>query len=62
MKKKKETKMKTVERIKKEEKIRDKESFAYYAGQIAYYLLNQSKSSEKTHAMIEPFINMNNFG
>ncbi|MCR4313180.1 MAG: hypothetical protein NUV58_02960 [Candidatus Roizmanbacteria bacterium] len=59
---KKETKMETVERIKKEEKIKNKESFAYYAGQIAYYLLNQSKSSEKTHAMIEPFINMNNFG
>lgn len=59
---KKETKMKTVERIKKEEKIKDKESFAYYTGQIAYYLLNQSKSSEKTHAMVEPFINMNNFG
>lgn len=58
---KKETKMETVGRIKKEGKIKDKESFAYYAGQIAYYLLNQSKSSEKTHAMIEPFINMQNF-
>ncbi|MBE7547788.1 MAG: hypothetical protein H3C64_06800 [Candidatus Kuenenia stuttgartiensis] len=58
---KRETKMETVERIKREGKITDKESFAYYAGQIAYYLLNQSKSSEKTHTMIEPFINMQNF-
>jgi CRISPR-associated protein Csh1 len=32
------------------------EEFAFGAGQIIYYLLNQSKSSERTHALLEPFI------
>ena len=32
------------------------EEFAFGAGQIIYYLLNQSKASEKTHALLEPFI------
>lgn len=32
------------------------EEFAFGAGQIIYYLLNQSKASERTHALLEPFI------
>ena len=54
--------MQTVERIKKSSKVTDLESLSYYLGQIAYYLLNQSKKENKSHAMIEPFINVANFG
>ncbi len=32
------------------------EEFAFGAGQVIYFLLNQSKASEKTHALLEPFI------
>ncbi len=32
------------------------EEFAFGAGQIIFYLLNQSKASERTHALLEPFI------
>jgi CRISPR-associated protein Csh1 len=32
------------------------EEFAFGAGQIIYFLLNQSKASERTHALLEPFI------
>jgi CRISPR-associated protein Csh1 len=32
------------------------EEFAFGAGQVIYYLLNQSKASERTHALLEPFI------
>ncbi len=32
------------------------EDFAFGAGQIIFYLLNQSKASERTHALLEPFI------
>lgn len=32
------------------------EEFAFGAGQIIYYLLNQSKSGDRTHALLEPFI------
>ncbi len=32
------------------------EEFAFGAGQVIYFLLNQSKASERTHAMLEPFI------
>ncbi|MBU4446748.1 hypothetical protein KJ656_16975, partial [bacterium] len=52
--------METIDRIKQEKKVRDAESFAYFAGQCVYYLLSQSESSAKTHAMVEPFINIRN--
>ena len=52
--------METVERIKKEKKVSDKESFAYYAGQAVYFLLSLSEKSNRTHAMVEPFINIRN--
>lgn len=32
------------------------EEFAFGAGQVIFYLLNQSKAAERTHAMLEPFI------
>lgn len=32
------------------------EEFAYAAGQIIYYLLNCSEASNKTHALLEPFL------
>jgi len=53
--------MDTIKQIQELQTVRDKESFAYYAGQIAYYLLNQSRSESKTHALVEPFINANSF-
>ena len=32
------------------------EEFSFGAGQVIYYLLNQSKTAEKTHAFLEPFL------
>ena len=32
------------------------EEFAFAAGQVIYFLLNQSKASERTHALLEPFL------
>jgi CRISPR-associated protein Csh1 len=32
------------------------EEFMFGAGQTIYFLLNQSRASEKTHALLEPFI------
>jgi CRISPR-associated protein Csh1 len=32
------------------------EEFAFGAGQMIYYLLNQSRASERTHALLEPFL------
>jgi len=36
--------------------INTTEEFAFGAGQVIYFLLNQSKASERTHALLEPFI------
>ncbi|HOL48777.1 MAG TPA: hypothetical protein PK189_11440, partial [bacterium] len=36
--------------------IESDEEFAFAAGQIIYYLLDQSETSNKTHALLEPFI------
>ncbi|MGM0641729.1 MAG: hypothetical protein ACQESN_09945 [Thermotogota bacterium] len=51
----------TVERIKSEKQIKDMESLSYFIGQAVYFLLTKSEKAEKTHAMVEPFINLNNF-
>ncbi len=32
------------------------EEFMFGAGQVIYFLLNQSKTAEKTHALLEPFL------
>jgi CRISPR-associated protein Csh1 len=53
--------MDTIKKIQENQTIRDKESFAYYSGQIAYYLLSQSKSENRTHSLMEPFINAGSF-
>lgn len=34
----------------------DAELFAFGAGQLIYFLLDQSETSDKTHALLEPFI------
>jgi|GEM_PF-155652 len=39
-----------------DEHIQNDEEFAYTVGQIIYFLLSKSKSANKTHALIEPFI------
>ncbi|MDQ3019793.1 MAG: hypothetical protein M3R36_04370 [Bacteroidota bacterium] len=38
------------------EHFNDDEEFAYGAGQLIYYLLYQSETSKKTHALLEPFL------
>ena len=35
------------------------QDFAFAAGQLIYYIIKKSKSSNKSHAMLEPFINKN---
>ncbi|MCB9290691.1 MAG: hypothetical protein H6560_25510 [Lewinellaceae bacterium] len=36
------------------------EEFAFGAGQVIYFLLNQSQASKKTHALLEPFTQKTN--
>lgn len=36
--------------------VENDEEFAYAAGQVIYYLLNCSESGNKTHALLEPFL------
>jgi CRISPR-associated protein Csh1 len=36
--------------------IAEDDEFAFAAGQLIYYILKQSKSSNKSHALLEPFI------
>ncbi len=50
--------METVEKIKEIKDIVDINSFAYYAGQIVFFLLSKSGKSDKKHSMAEPFINL----
>ena len=46
------------ERIGSLERIENSCEFYYLLGQIVYYLMSQSEASEKTHALVEPFINV----
>ena len=39
-----------------DEVLASTEEFAFACGQVIYYLLNQSKASERTHALLEPFL------
>ncbi len=39
-----------------EEHIDSDDEFAFTAGQVIYYLLSQSETSNKTHALLEPFL------
>jgi CRISPR-associated protein Csh1 len=36
--------------------IAEDDEFAFAAGQLIYYILKQSKSSNKSHALLEPYI------
>jgi CRISPR-associated protein Csh1 len=38
------------------EHFKTTEEFAFGAGQVIYFLLKQSKASDRTHALLEPFI------
>jgi CRISPR-associated protein Csh1 len=53
--------MDTIKKIQESQTIGSKESFAYYSGQIVYYLLSQSRSEIRTHSLVEPFINASSF-
>lgn len=44
----------------KDKHIQTDEEFAFAAGQIIYYLLSQSKAANKTHALLEPFLQKTN--
>lgn len=37
------------------------ETYAFGAGQLIYYLLSQSESGERTHALLEPFLQKTNY-
>jgi CRISPR-associated protein Csh1 len=39
-----------------DERIRTNEEFAFGSGQIIWFLLNKSEASNKTHALLEPFL------
>lgn len=36
--------------------VKNDEEFAYAAGQVIYYLLSRSMAAEKSHALLEPFL------
>ncbi|ACJ76382.1 conserved hypothetical protein [Thermosipho africanus TCF52B] len=46
--------------LEKLEKIENNYQYYYLIGKLTRYLLEQSKTSDKTHALVEPFINVNN--
>lgn len=54
------TLMGKIEDIKQSRDITTPDSFFYYAGQVVYYLLKQSEANKKSHALVEPFINVAN--
>ena len=54
--------MKKLDEIKTSTKVDSPESFAYYAGQIVYFILTKSEKKDKKHSMVEPFINIPNLG
>ncbi len=37
------------------------DAYAFGAGQLIYYLLSQSESAERTHALLEPFLQKTNY-
>lgn len=48
--------MRKIRNPKSNEHIQTDDEFAFAVGQIIYYLLNQSKTENKTHALLEPFL------
>lgn len=49
-------KIKKITKENSDNKIDNDEAFAFAAGQVIYYLLNQSEASNRTHALLEPFL------
>ncbi|MBZ4650958.1 hypothetical protein [Thermosipho sp. (in: thermotogales)] len=55
--------MENLEKLEKkelEDQIENRYQYYYLLGKITRYLLGQSKTSDKTHALVEPFVNVNN--
>ena len=42
--------------------FKNDEEFAFASGQVIYYLLSQSESSNRTHALLEPFLQKTDVG
>lgn len=49
-------KLKTMAPENSDERISNDDEFAFASGQVIYYLLNQSEASNRTHALLEPFL------
>ncbi|MEX0721096.1 MAG: hypothetical protein WD059_10540 [Balneolaceae bacterium] len=49
-------KLKNIADENSEKRIDSDEAFAFAAGQVIYYLLNQSEASNRSHALLEPFL------
>jgi len=52
--------MKLIREIKGNDHIETDEEFAFTVGQIIYFLLDKSKAGNKSHALLEPFIQKSN--
>lgn len=53
-------KMRLIREIKGNDHIETDEEFAFTVGQIIYFLLEKSKAGNKSHALLEPFIQKSN--
>ena len=53
-------KMRLIRDIKGNDHIETDEEFAFTVGQIIYFLLDKSKAGNKSHALLEPFIQKSN--
>ena len=45
----------------KEDHLKNDEEYAFCAGQVIYYLLSKSRVGDKTHALLEPFLQKTNY-
>jgi len=52
--------MKLIREIKDKDHIETDDEFAFAVGQIIYFLLDKSKAGDKSHALLEPFIQKSN--
>lgn len=48
--------LRLIRNAKSDEHIHSDDEFAFTTGQVIYYLLDQSKAGNKTHALLEPFL------
>ncbi len=49
-------KLKELAKPENEQYLQDDKAFAFSVGQIIYYLLNQSEAGNRSHALLEPFL------